>query len=86
MVHPLILPFDCPCATTCVVEFNLLTGAKAAFIAYYLPQSTMVHAQMCKALAGLITALPHHVLILEGDLQGTWVGTSPKSIHISPLP
>ena len=86
MVHPLILPSDYPGATTCAVELTLLTGGKAAFIACYLSQPTLVHAQKCKALAGLTTGLPHHVLILGGDLQSTWGGTSPKSIHISSLP
>ena len=86
MVHPFNLPVDCPRAIICAVELTLLTGAKAAFIASYLPQSTQEHAQMCKALAGLTTTLSNHVLIVGGDLQGNWDDTSPKSTHISSLP
>ena len=52
----------------------------------YLPQPNLEHTQMCKAFVGLITALPHHVLILGWGLHVTWDGTSPKSIHISSLP
>jgi hypothetical protein len=69
-VRPLTLPADCPRSTTCVVEITLLTGAKAAFIECYLPQPLEDHAQVCKALTNLPQALPHHVLIMGGDLQG----------------
>ena len=68
------------------MELTLLTGAKAAFIACFLPQPTLEHAQMCNALADLTTALPHLVIILGGDMQGTWAGISPTSIRISSLP
>jgi hypothetical protein len=70
MVRPLNLPADCPSATTCAVELTLLTGAKAAFIASYLPQPIEEHAQVCKALANLPQTLPHQFLILGGDLHG----------------
>ncbi len=68
MVHYLTLSVDCPRTTTCAVELALLTGAKAAFISCYLPQPLEDHAQMCKALTSLPTALPHHVLILGWDI------------------
>ena len=86
MVRPLMLPADCPSTTICAVELTLLTGAKAAFIACYLPQPIEEHAQVCKALANLPHALPHQILILGGDLQGDWDGTSPKTQHITSLP
>jgi hypothetical protein len=68
------------------VELTLLTGAKAAFIACYLPQLLEEHAQVCKALANLPQVLPHQILILGGDLQGEWEGTSPKTPHVTSLP
>ena len=86
MVHTLPLPEDCPSNTTCAVELTLLTCAKAAFISCYLPQSLEAHAEVCKALATLTKTLPHHVLIMGGDLQGDWDNTSPKTPHITSLP
>ena len=86
MVRPLTLPADCPSTTTCAVELTLLTGAKAAFIAYYLPQPTEEHAQVCKALAYLPQVLPHQIIVMGGDLQVDWEGTSPKTPHITSLP
>ena len=86
MVRPLTLPADCPSNTTCAAEMTLLTYTKAAFIACYLPQPLEKYAQVCKALANLPQALPHHVLIMGGDLQGNWDGASPKTPHITTLP
>ena len=85
MVFPLILPPGCLGVATCAVELTLLTRAKTAFIACYLPKPMLAHARMCKAPASLTTALPHHLLILGGDLQGSSADTSPKSLHISSL-
>ncbi len=69
-VRPLRLPTYCPPATTCATEINLQSGEKAAIIANYLPQSVEEHDLACKALARLPVILPHHLLILRGDLQG----------------
>ena len=84
MVRPLPLPANCPITTTCAVELTLQTGAKAAFISSYLPQPLEEHAKVCQALANLPKTLPHQILILGGDLQGNWDGTSPQT-PTSPL-
>ena len=58
------------------MELNLLTGAKATIIEFYLPQPGEEHAQVCMALARLPTTLPYHLLILGGgDYKG--VGKAP---------
>jgi hypothetical protein len=49
---------------------HLHSGDKAVIIASYLPQSMEDHERACHALARLPLALPHHLLILGGDLQG----------------
>jgi hypothetical protein len=87
MVRPLTLPADSPNNTTCAVEIALLTGAKAAIITCYLLQPLEEHAHVCKALVNLAQAFPHHVLIMGGDLQGKWDGSSPKNptLRLSPL-
>jgi hypothetical protein len=69
-MRPLTLPSDCPKAITYAVEITLLASAKATILSCYLPQFVMDHAQVCKALANLPEVLPHHLLILGGDLQG----------------
>ena len=69
-VHPLRLPTYCPLVTTCAVEITLHSGAKGAIIANYLLQPVDEHERACQALARLSWALPHHFLILGGDIQG----------------
>jgi hypothetical protein len=58
----------------------------ATIVSCYLPQLAETHTYACEALARLPTSLPHHLLIVGGDLQGGWDGTSPKYIHIASLP
>jgi hypothetical protein len=41
---------------------------------------------VCEALAQLPNTLPHHLIILGGDLKGGWDNTSPKYIHVAILP
>jgi len=41
---------------------------------------------MCKALSRLINTLPHHAIILGGDLQGNWTGPNAKDDNIRKLP
>ena len=67
MVQPLILPADCPRATTCVVDLTS-AGAKRAIIASYPPQPVEEHTYVCEALARLPTSLPHHLLVVARDL------------------
>ena len=40
----------------------------------------------CKALARLPTILKHQVIILGGDLQGSWTGEGAKDANIRALP
>ena len=81
-VRPLFLPIDSPMTYTCAVDLALLTDAKAVIVSSYLPQPMDEHARVCHALAKLPFALPHHLLILGGDLQGGWTGSTPKATHI----
>jgi hypothetical protein len=89
MVKPLILPEDGPKTTTCAVELTLLTRAKAAFIACYLPQPPEDLARVCKALAKLPSLPRYHIP------SSSWVATykvtgivptqQPTTLHLSPL-
>ena len=86
-IRPHRLPTDCPLATTCAVEITLHSGVKAAIIAGYLPQPVKEHDKRTfQALARLPRALPHHLLILEGDLQDCWIGSMPKDANVQSLP
>jgi len=85
-VRPLRLPTDCPFATTCAVIITLHPGAKAAIIARRLLQPVDEHERACQTLARLPRTLPHHLLILGGDLQGGWTSSMPKDAHVQSLP
>ena len=81
-VRPLRLPTDCPPATTCVVEITLRSRDKLAIVASYLPQSVKGNERVCRALARLPVALPHRLLVLGGDLQGSWTCPNKKDAHV----
>jgi len=85
-VSPLILPHNCPCATTCAVELTLPNGVEAAIVSCYLSQTLEAHVITFDALSQLPQTLPHSLVILGGDLQGGWEHSSPKDIHIAALP
>ena len=85
-VCPFRLPTDCTLATTGAVEITLHSGEKAAIVASHLPQPKDEHERACQALTRLPRVLPHHLLILGGDLQGGWTGSTPKDVHLQPLP
>jgi hypothetical protein len=85
-VRNLHLPDSCTKATTCAIELTLHSGEKAAIISCYLPQTPVEHSQQCKALAQLPNLLKHQVIILGGDLQGSWNGDGAKDANIRALP
>jgi len=68
------------------VELALYTCDKATLIACYLPHPVKEHAYACDALARLSTTLPHHLVIVGGDLQRGWEGTSLKDLHVASPP
>ena len=55
-------------------------------VSCYLPQSGTEHARQCTALARLPTLLQHRVIIIGGDLQGSWEGVGDKDDNIRALP
>jgi len=57
---------------------DLLTRANATVFACYLPQPARKHDRVCHALSRLPTSVPHHLLVLEGDLRGGWTCASHK--------
>jgi hypothetical protein len=79
-------PIEYPLATTCVVEITLHSGEKAAIIANYLPQPKDELERARQALARIPRALPHHLLILEGDLHDGWTSSTPKDSQVQSLP
>jgi hypothetical protein len=55
-------------------------------IANYLPQAKEEHERACQTLTRLPAGLPHHLLILGGDLQGGWTSSNPKDANVQALP
>ena len=68
------------------MEITLHYGAKAAIVVNYLPQPMEEHERSCYALARLLRALSHHLLLLGGDIRGAWTGFTPKDVHVQFLP
>jgi hypothetical protein len=85
-VRPLRLPADCPRAIPFAVEITLHSGEKAAVVASYLPQPVEEHGRTCQAFDRLPATLPHHLLILGGDLHDGWTCPNQKDAHIQTLP
>ena len=68
------------------MEITLYSGGKAANFASYLPQSVEEHERACHALARLPLAMPYHLLILGGDLQGGWTRPTVKDVNVHAFP
>jgi hypothetical protein len=62
------------------------SGAKATIIAFYLPQTPVVHSQTCKALSRLKKTLIHHTIILGEEFQGRRTCPIAKGANIRKLP